>query len=512
MAVYVIKANPACRYLESANATYATARAGSSVEVVDDGTLAFGQYDNSPYHCYEAFLEFDTRAVQGKVLEAKIAWFSRRTIYNLLSFRAQVRAYDYSGGEPTADDWVPGGDIDDAHYPLFATQDGYLIQRAHNSYKTNKDCCFVTEAGAEKLIKVGGYTRFLVVTDKFVEGESPYGAFWQSAGAMNLAEGLEPFLILYTTAPGPPMITTWCPSAASSMGIGVFVPGGITPSTVMFTFKTGIGSSSDVREGGSNWQGIHYRYNGAEGVCNVGLDWKLAESADVKLTKDDYLFSAGTGSSSYAVMFGVLGLDLEKPIIGANSLTIDTVSDTTVVGTGIETSATRRALLMGVVAGDGANSVSGYQIAHGDPDAWQEGYDASYSTTRQLAHALGVKIPSGSTGVPQATLESASKGVLSLVELTPKPATGDWRNVSLVINDDAVMTHDNDVVLSISAEDHYGNPPDEMRIGEGPPTATEPDSWTDWMPFQTEKPWRLAPQTDQDVHRRGVGVEFRNTG
>jgi len=88
----------------------------------------------------------------------------------------------------------------------------------------------------------------------------------------------------------------------------------------------------------------------------------------------------------------------------------------------------------------------------------------------------------------------------------------EWTDLSLVINDDAVMTHDNDVVLSISAEDHYGNPPDEMRIGEGPPTATEPDSWTDWMPFQTEKPWRLAPQTDQDVHRRGVGVEFRNTG
>ncbi len=40
----------------------------------------------------------------------------------------------------------------------------------------------------------------------------------------------------------------------------------------------------------------------------------------------------------------------------------------------------------------------------------------------------------------------------------------------------------------------------------------EPDSWTEWMPFATRKAWRLAAQSDEDVHRRGVGVEFRNTG
>jgi len=91
---------------------------------------------------------------------------------------------------------------------------------------------------------------------------------------------------------------------------------------------------------------------------------------------------------------------------------------------------------------------------------------------------------------------------------------GEWETAaaSLIIDDRAELTHDNDVTLTIMARDKYGDPPDEMRLGEGAADADEPDSWTEWMPFATRKAWRLAAQSDEDVHRRGVGAEFRNTG
>ena len=509
MAVYLIKPNAACTWLKSSHATYLTARAGANLAVQADGLLSFGQEANSPYQCWQSFLDFDTRSVQGTILEAKIAWFSAQSMNNLQAFIAQVRAHDYGGGAPTTDDWVPGASINASDHPIFATQTGNIIQSVQGQTATPyRDCCFVTAEGGESLINVGGYTRFIVVSDKFVDGTPSGSSYYTSSGSMHLATaGLEPVLILYTTASGPPVITTWRSRWNSGSTLTLYEPGGITPSTVMFAFKTGSGSSSDGRQSGENWAGVHYQYGGASSVCNVGLDWKLAETKDVDLTNASYAFTAGTGGASFGVLFGVLGLDLDEDIIGAHSLAIDAVSNVDVLGTAIETSAAQRALLMGIVSDDGAYSASGYQIATDNPASWQEGFDVGYSTTRQLAHALGVKPLAGSTGTPQATLSSASMGILSLVELTPKVFI-EWTTTSISINGGAASTDDNDVALSLSAVATLSGSPvtvDKMRFSEDGVT------WGEWENYATSRAYQLPAQDDEDPHTCTVYVQFRAT-
>lgn len=87
-----------------------------------------------------------------------------------------------------------------------------------------------------------------------------------------------------------------------------------------------------------------------------------------------------------------------------------------------------------------------------------------------------------------------------------------WKNCSLVINDDDASTDDNDVVLTIHAEDADGDPPDEMRLAEAP-VGTDPGDvvWGAWEPYATTRAWQLAAQTDEAAHDIGVGVEFQRT-
>lgn len=81
---------------------------------------------------------------------------------------------------------------------------------------------------------------------------------------------------------------------------------------------------------------------------------------------------------------------------------------------------------------------------------------------------------------------------------------------TLVIDGGAASTDDNDVTLTIHAQDQLGDPPDEMRLGEGAADAFAPDSWGAWVPYATTYAYQLAAVTDEAVHARGVGVEFRN--
>jgi len=83
---------------------------------------------------------------------------------------------------------------------------------------------------------------------------------------------------------------------------------------------------------------------------------------------------------------------------------------------------------------------------------------------------------------------------------------------SLLINDDDASTDDNDVVLTIHAEDADGDPPDEMRLAEAP-VGTDPGDvvWGAWEPYATTRAWQLAAQTDEAAHDIGVGVEFQRT-
>lgn len=100
-------------------------------------------------------------------------------------------------------------------------------------------------------------------------------------------------------------------------------------------------------------------------------------------------------------------------------------------------------------------------------------------------------------------------------ELAPVSAFGEEDPVwfsSLVINDDDASTDDNDVTLTIHAEDQNGDPPDEMRLAEAP-VGTDPGDvvWGAWEPYATTRAWQLAAQTDEAAHDIGVGVEFQRT-
>jgi hypothetical protein len=129
-------------------------------------------------------------------------------------------------------------------------------------------------------------------------------------------------------------------------------------------------------------------------------------------------------------------------------------------------------------------------------------------------------VPAGTAYI--GPLAWAKKTAWNDVEMTcfqvEKGDLSDWNDgtvawtASLLINDDDASTDDNDVVLTIHAEDADGDPPDEMRLAEAP-VGTDPGDvvWGAWEPYATTRAWQLAAQTDEAAHDIGVGVEFQRT-
>ncbi len=102
-------------YIQSGNATYATARAGSGL-IYSGGTsgITFGQWLSAPnYYCYEGFIEFNTSGVEGAFVSATLN--VNTLIYNATR-TAEIRERAWLASTAA---WVAGDSL--TSYPLLGS-------------------------------------------------------------------------------------------------------------------------------------------------------------------------------------------------------------------------------------------------------------------------------------------------------------------------------------------------------------------------------------------------------
>jgi hypothetical protein len=154
-------------YLQSTNATYATARAGSSPVATKSGRLFIGQFFSSPnYSCYESCVEFDTSFL-GSGATITSAVMKHTSIVSLANtgsnFVIQARNLNY--GTFSSASYVAGASVS---APIVAT------------YNTTggAGAGTWTDAGGsavQGMINKTGMTKVQFTSDRFVAGTVPTG-------------------------------------------------------------------------------------------------------------------------------------------------------------------------------------------------------------------------------------------------------------------------------------------------------------------------------------------------
>lgn len=96
-------------YITSANATYATARTGSSLIVGGSSNSPVGQMHSGGYQIFEMFLSFDTSPIPDTDTVTAVdlrMWVS--SLFVDSAFTVEARQYNWSSGGLTTADWVAG--------------------------------------------------------------------------------------------------------------------------------------------------------------------------------------------------------------------------------------------------------------------------------------------------------------------------------------------------------------------------------------------------------------------
>ena len=121
MTTTVVYADAADGYIQSSNATYATARAGSTLVATTAGTsVNVGQHLNAGvYFCYESFFSFDTSSIADTDTVSAVVLGLKGTFdQSLTDFTMNARTKDW-GATLTTADWVAGADL--GALPLLGT-------------------------------------------------------------------------------------------------------------------------------------------------------------------------------------------------------------------------------------------------------------------------------------------------------------------------------------------------------------------------------------------------------
>lgn len=179
LTTYTLYATTACGEIDSSNATYATARAGSGLSVWVPGAgqgLAVGQVAGATKTCVEGFLDFDTSGVAGTVQSVTLSLYGNQD-FSTTDFTIEARLHDWGGTLETTD-WVAGADLSSKTLlASYATASGWA-----GGYRS-----FTSEAAFVANINQAGHTRFLVDSSRHVAGNSPttdeYVNFYTSAQA-----------------------------------------------------------------------------------------------------------------------------------------------------------------------------------------------------------------------------------------------------------------------------------------------------------------------------------------
>jgi len=166
MASYTIYSGSGGGYIRSANNTYSTARAGSSLTATTGAgeAHAWGQErSGSSRRCYEAFFAFDCSSVTGT---ASVATFSE---YGLLDasttdFTMEARTKTWSGSGLTTADWVAGASLSGLTL---------LASRSSSGWSTSGYNAWTSEAALLTAVDLHGSLEFLTCSAEQTSGSDP---------------------------------------------------------------------------------------------------------------------------------------------------------------------------------------------------------------------------------------------------------------------------------------------------------------------------------------------------
>ena len=166
-----VYSNTADGYIQSVNATYATARSGGTLTSDNTNTvLAVGQDKATNYYCLQSYIYFDTGTPIPDTDTIETATLSLYGYYDgsTTDFVLEARLYTWSGSGLTTADWVAGASL--SGKTLLATY------ATSGGWPTNAYTALVSEAAFVNNINKTGNTEILLDSDRQAAGTTPTGA------------------------------------------------------------------------------------------------------------------------------------------------------------------------------------------------------------------------------------------------------------------------------------------------------------------------------------------------
>ena len=152
--------------ISSTNATYLTARSGSSLSATNNADEIVGQDLAVNYHVYEGFLSFDTSVLSGQTVDSVVLSLEFDVDVSTTNFTIEARLWPWASGGLLAGDWLAGASA--GAQTLLAT-----LSTAGLSLNTYQ--AFTSTGSFVGAINTTGVTDIVLISDRSTAGTTPTG-------------------------------------------------------------------------------------------------------------------------------------------------------------------------------------------------------------------------------------------------------------------------------------------------------------------------------------------------
>ncbi len=478
-------------YIRSANADYATARAGSGTLTSGTSDVYCGQdfVSGTTYYVYEGFFQADLRGLGADEVERMILRMTGVT-YGITGHTFNERVYvvpDY--GTITTADWI---DLDDVGttYPLVAEGKNFSVATppAANNFVS---CVVDVETLLENAV-ADDVTSFLIVSDRAVAGTAPSGTEYVKHNQYN---GLIAYANLSTDL-------YYVGETAKISSYNTWFAEGIPRAGDLAVVSCLVGSSAVEPATPAGWTLIGHEVDAADKRFSVY--YRVLSTDDELYGTLAATFGTDTGVYTGSMMFFT---GVEEVPVGSTAHSNADAQTTIVTPTITPTRSTSLLLLLG--AGDSP----GFATSSFDRDtkvpSVENDNPAWTWATLAVGGAEGLVVGAFSRyGLTTATgagamgaTETADQVWGYTIEISGEPSL-EWGASSIEINDGDAETHHHTVnlvmtpVLSVAGETAT---PDGMCF------SADGDTWSEWEDYAEEREYTLVGGADTYA----VYVKFR---
>lgn len=289
-------------YIQSADAVYANARAGTGT-VTAFPNLAPRVGQETSYNVYQGFLSFDTLGIRNSSSTFLEGFGS--TNNSTTDFTIEARLYDW-GSTLVAADFVPGVNL--AALPLAAT----FATTSFGSFY-----CSFTDVAIAANINPGGFTRFVLGSDRQRLNTTPTGAEWvdflkQSSSGWRLTVTPDPPAPGTISYPQVLASATGSNNGAGATSITVSIPAS-TNGDLLVCCITVRGTATTCTN--ASWNLFSPDLSRSDGTnSKTYFFWRVAASEP-----GSYVFTLGASVCASAVVVEVSGCVADGSVVAAGS-------------------------------------------------------------------------------------------------------------------------------------------------------------------------------------------------